>query len=1332
MKQDRVDEPRVDIIAVDDNPVNLRVLDAMLVQRGYKVRSVTNGAIAIQAAKAKPPDLILLDIMMPDLDGYQVCKQLQADERTREIPVIFISALNDALDKVKAFQVGGADYISKPFQMEEVIARIDNQLKLRSLAKQLSQQNAQLQQEIQERQRAEEETQLLLTVTQEISSTPDFETALAVALERVCQVSGWSYGEAWIPSLDGSVLECSPAWYCNAAELDGEMQQAIARFRYRRQALVRRPEEGLVGRVWAGGEPEYIENFAEEGKNHYLRDREAQLFGIKSALAVPIVVPPIVSRNRYEPGRVLAVLVFFLLESSTQSSTQETQENERLAELISSVATQLGNVMQQKQTEAELRGLFSAMDDSIRVYDKNGKCLKTVTSGRSATAGNSQDALAGRQLENLSPDTAAMELEAIARSLATQKTQTIEYSNLVNNRLTWFSAKISPLSDKTAIFVARDITARKQAEDEVRLLQEIGRAISAAPDFDSALAVTLSQVCQTTGWVYGEAWVPAADGTALECSSSWYRPSVGLDPSLSADIDRFRNYSEVLTFVRHQGLPGHIWIAGTPEWLTDFSMADDAFLRLELARECGLQSAFGVPISVSSDWQLESSTSQDDNLSTDTNAEREALFVSLSSRGSSALVLAVLIFFTVESRPQDERMSQLVATIAAQLGTVLQQKKAEAELRALFSAMTDVVLVRDASGCCLKVAPTNSPNWYKKPEELLGRMLHEDLPLEQADLIFSSIKTSLATRKTQNIEYSLPIAGQEVWLAETISPMTDDTAILVARDITSRKQTEEALRLGEERLQLALEGSALGIWDWHVANNQIYLSPEWKALLGYEVDEIDDNLSFWEQLVHPDDLTSVWEALSRHLEAETPVFQEEFRMKAKSGEWRWILSHGKVFERDRAGKPLRMTGTHKDITERKQVEQAIQQRAQSERLLGQISRTFIDRDVNAAIQFALAALGGHTNADRSYALRYSDDRTALSNTHEWCRAGVRSLKAELQNVPLSPCQWLYAPLLNGEVVQIASIADLPPEAAPECEILKRNAVQSLINVPMVYLGKVVGCIGLESVRSPRVWTKEEIRLLTLVSETIAIGFAQAEAESKRQQAEAAMRLAKQQSERLLLNILPRSIADQLKQATGAIAQQFEDVAILFADIVGFTPLSAQMSPIQLVNLLNGVFSAFDKLADRYGLEKIKTIGDAYMVVSGLPRPQEKTPEASPCRIAEMALAMQEAMQDFHTESGESLQLRIGINAGPVVAGVIGIKKFSYDLWGDAVNVASRMESQGKPGKIQVTAELYERLKDRFIFEKRGEIEVKGRGEMTTYWLVGKRESRTSLKSDEKS
>jgi class 3 adenylate cyclase len=208
----------------------------------------------------------------------------------------------------------------------------------------------------------------------------------------------------------------------------------------------------------------------------------------------------------------------------------------------------------------------------------------------------------------------------------------------------------------------------------------------------------------------------------------------------------------------------------------------------------------------------------------------------------------------------------------------------------------------------------------------------------------------------------------------------------------------------------------------------------------------------------------------------------------------------------------------------------------------------------------------------------------------------------------------------------------------------------------------------------------------------------------------------EKSDRLLLNVFPQAIAEQLKESDGAIAESFDQATILFADIVGFTPLSARMSPRDLVNLLNQMFSKFDQLTENYELEKIKTIGDAYMVAGGLPvhRPDHAA------LVAQMALEMQQAIQQFQLDMGESFQIRIGIHTGPVIAGVIGIKRFIYDLWGDTVNLASRMESSGLPGKIQVTAETHEMLKERYIFEKRGEIYVKGKGEMTTYWLIGKK------------
>ena len=220
---------------------------------------------------------------------------------------------------------------------------------------------------------------------------------------------------------------------------------------------------------------------------------------------------------------------------------------------------------------------------------------------------------------------------------------------------------------------------------------------------------------------------------------------------------------------------------------------------------------------------------------------------------------------------------------------------------------------------------------------------------------------------------------------------------------------------------------------------------------------------------------------------------------------------------------------------------------------------------------------------------------------------------------------------------------------------------------------------------------------------------------ERQEIESALRQEQQKSEQLLLNILPEAVVNQLKQFQGSLAERFDDATVLFADIVNFTPLAAHYSPLELVNLLNQIFSTFDRLAEDSRLEKVKTVGDAYMAVGGVPVSHADHAEA----VAEMALAMQAAIAQFSPAQRAPLQLRIGINTGTVVAGVIGIKKFSYDLWGDTVNVASRMESQGQPGKIQVTEATYQRLRERFQFTPAQEIEIKGKGPMRTYYLIGR-------------
>jgi guanylate cyclase len=210
--------------------------------------------------------------------------------------------------------------------------------------------------------------------------------------------------------------------------------------------------------------------------------------------------------------------------------------------------------------------------------------------------------------------------------------------------------------------------------------------------------------------------------------------------------------------------------------------------------------------------------------------------------------------------------------------------------------------------------------------------------------------------------------------------------------------------------------------------------------------------------------------------------------------------------------------------------------------------------------------------------------------------------------------------------------------------------------------------------------------------------------------------AQDRAENLLLNILPRSIADKLKAKPQTISDSFSAASILFADVADFTPLAERVAPADLVQILDRLFGHFDALAERYSLEKIKTIGDCYMAAAGIPVPRPDHAQA----LALMALEMLDAVEAHGAVGDLGFALRIGINSGPVVAGVIGRKRFLYDLWGDAVNTASRMQTEGTPGCIQITRATYELLKDEFVCEPRGTIAVKGKGEMETWYLVSRR------------
>jgi adenylate cyclase len=280
----------------------------------------------------------------------------------------------------------------------------------------------------------------------------------------------------------------------------------------------------------------------------------------------------------------------------------------------------------------------------------------------------------------------------------------------------------------------------------------------------------------------------------------------------------------------------------------------------------------------------------------------------------------------------------------------------------------------------------------------------------------------------------------------------------------------------------------------------------------------------------------------------------------------------------------------------------------------------------------------------------------------------------------------------------------------------RSAARWYVAWLVVFLGSGIAgeLIGRES-GVPEWFTSTMLALNVTVGGTIVFTLLALFAH-QRQNALAALRAEQARAESLLLNILPRAIADKLKAEPQTIADQFSSASILFGDVVDFTPRAEHLPPAEVVGLLDRLFSHFDVLAERHGLEKIKTIGDCYMVAAGVPSPRPDHARA----LALMALDMLSAMHSVDGCGQLGLELRIGINSGPVVAGVIGRKRFLYDLWGDAVNTASRMESHGTSGRIQITRATKELLEDEFVCEPRGTIQVKGKGEMEVWYLLGRR------------
>ncbi|MEG3968735.1 PAS domain-containing protein [Microcoleus sp. T2B6] len=732
------------ILMVDDHPESLRLLSQLLSKRGYKVRPTRDGKLALNFALSSPPDLILLDIMMPGMDGYQVCEQLKACPQTKHIPVIFISSLNEVFDKVKAFSVGGADYISKPFQTEEVVSRVENQLLLNRLYKQILAQNALLQAEIEERKRIEAElrdSQRWLSAV--IQTHPNLLYVSDLIEQRTLYINREIYSDI------GYTLE--------------EIQQMAGGF--------------LPNLIHPDDLPGFLEHMS---RIEAAKDGESFEFEYR--------IPHKNGEYRW-----------FVSVDTVFARTPDDKPWKILG-----TATEISD---RKQAELELKTALAALERQI----KQRFLLETIT----------------------------LEIRYSLKQEQVFQTATAQIGRI-------FNADCCLVHTYTEHPIPRIVNVAEYRKSASKSLLDLEIPIDGNPHVQFLLSQDQAVVSDD---VFSE---PLLENVRDLCGQ------IGLKSMISIRTS-YQGKANGMICLHQYDRPRH--------WTPD---------------EIGLLKTVAAQMGI-------------------------------------AIAQANLL---EQDKQQRLKLQQSEASLAAA------QKIAH-----IGSWEFDLV--------------TNKITWSEEVFRIFGldssateptsakllKMCHPD----DRELFQQTVSLTISQGISYKREFRfLHPSGQIIYLegrGEAVFSETGEVIKLLGTvmDISDRKQAEAALQISEERFYLAFEGSAMGLWDWNLATGEVYFNPRWKMMLGYEVEEIANSFASWEQLVHPEDLSPAKAALNAHLEGKNPTYEVEFRMLTKSGEWKWILAQAKVMEHDASGNPLRMTGTHIDISDRKQAEVELQFSEQRER-----------------------------------------------------------------------------------------------------------------------------------------------------------------------------------------------------------------------------------------------------------------------------------------------------------------------------------------------------------------------------------------------------------------
>ncbi|MBX9254649.1 PAS domain S-box protein [Desmonostoc muscorum CCALA 125] len=1094
-----MDAQKIKILLVDYNLENLDFLSDILQDQGYQVQSLIYGQLAINTALPCPPDLILLNVIMPDIDGYEVCHQLKDHYKTQNIPIVFFGTSDELCQKINVFDFNDVDYITQPFKPKEVLFRIQNQLNIQRLKKQLKE-------EIQERQRLRVELNIRNRQTQEIfpeisvkKALPtnfqileesgiklrthnlvltqlaqnktlyqgDLKAALSAITETATQNIGVERASVWLYDETMTKIQCLDLFQASQNQHSEGVSLSAADYPAYFAAL---QQDQIIA-----ADNAHIDPRTKEFSASYSR------LGITSILDTPI---------RLE-GKTVGVLCLEAV-GGVHSWTLEDQNFARslgnLASLVMEVRSRQRAEAARRASEKKLASAFRSSPDPIALITVPDKRYIEVNDSFCRFFGYSRSQVIDRTDGELNiwvnPEEYNLLTQILQQTKAIRNHEVDVRTCSGEIRTTLFSAEMIDIDGQWYVLgTAKDITERKQAENESRLLLLTTQAITRASDVSNALGVVLGLICQTIGWDFGEAWIPNEDGTVLEHSLGWY----GEENSL----EEFCHQSKSVKFPLGVGLPGRVWQNQEAEWIEDVSQVrEPIFLRSPQAANVGLKAGFGVPILAGDE------------------------------------VLAVLVFFKHSSVLIDRRLLLLVSAVAAQLGGLIKRKRVEQQLglvnERLQYLLTSSPVVIYSSKTSEDFSTTfisknvramvgyEAQEFIENSNFWLDRVHPEDVEL------ISKKFSQLVEQEYKSYEYRwLHADGTYHWFYEKMRLIRDEAGNPIEcvgywADISDRKLAELALQEGRQRYQLLAEASPACIFYTDVEGNVLYFNQRWSEITGCTVEESLG--TGWANAIHPDDREQLLIAWNQ---ARTfgSKYKYEHRFWHKNGTIIWVICQA-LPEFGEDGEIKGYIGMITDITEIKLAEEALRESAERERAIAEvIQRMRQTLDLETIFAATTQELRQVLNCDRVAVYRFNGNWSG-EFISESVAEGWISLIEEQKNDPhltenvLENGRCLTKifdgadnqgqdTFFQGVYTQDASFRSIPDIynagfRPSYIKLLERFQAKAYIIVPILSGNHLWGLLASYQNSDLRQWKPEEVNIVVQISNQLGVALQQAQ------------------------------------------------------------------------------------------------------------------------------------------------------------------------------------------------------------------------------------------------